>query len=202
MSKKRAPIEQLKEAGRQAIKMLAKKGITTEASILDAILLDKTSPPIPGIPAYLPHQNTLKTAERIMFNLILLWREECTKHPEFAIVKEDTKGNREDNITEFFRFISQEMQEVEKAFESDMNQMSVLMKGLNGVPVIKDVFGPMRNLENAKAIHRFFIDSFAIAIVLKSNDTTADYANWFIEWTQDLYALWVTPDKRDKIERV
>jgi hypothetical protein len=183
MSKKRAPIEQLKEAGRQAIKMLAKKGITTEASILDAILLDKTSPPIPGIPAYLPHQNTLKTAERIMFNLILLWREECTKHPEFAIVKEDTKGNREDNITEFFRFISQEMQEVEKA-------------------LIKDVFGPMRNLENAKAIHRFFIDSFAIAIVLKSNDTTADYANWFIEWTQDLYALWVTPDKRDKIERV
>jgi hypothetical protein len=53
-----------------------------------------------------------------------------------------------------------------------------------------------------KAIQRFFIDSFAVAVALKNNYSTSDYANWFLDWTQDLYALWVKPEQRKNIKRV
>ena len=51
------------------------------------------------------------------------------------------------------------------------------------------------------AMQRFYEDSFAVAIVLKNVETVSEYANWFLDWTQDLYVLWMKPEKRKDYER-
>lgn len=190
MAKKRPPIEQLREAGRMARQMLVDKGILAKDSILDKIMKEG-GPTLPGIPVYLPHQWTLKAAQRIMYDLLIIWKSECKN--------DSTKA---ENITEFFKFVINELRKQEQNFNKDIGEIPKFIKSMKNVPLLKDIFSPMRKKESMKAIQRFFIDSFAVAVALKNNYSTSDYANWFLDWTQDLYALWVKPEQRKNIKRV
>lgn len=189
--KKRAPIEQLRAAGKVARQMLVDKGIIAKESIIDQIMKLDDAPTLPGIPAYLPHQWTIKAAQRMMFDLLIIWKDEC---------KDDVK--KAENVTEFFKFVIKELRMQEKKFTEEVGEMSKFIQSMKDVPVLKEIFSPLRKEQNIKAIHRFFVDSFAIAISLQNNHTTSDYANWFLDWSQDLYALWVKPDEREKLTRV
>jgi hypothetical protein len=189
--KKRLPIQQLREAGRVARQMLVERGILSKNSIIDEILKEKDAPKLPGIPAYLPHQWTIQASQRIMRDLLVVWKAE---------VKGDQK--RAENITEFYKFVIQELRAKERKYQREVKKAPSLWADMKTVPVLKDVFSPMRKKEGIRAISRFFIDSFAVAVALKNINSTSEYANWFLDWTQDLYVLWVKPDERDKMKRV
>jgi hypothetical protein len=189
--KKRLPIGQLRAAGRVAREMLVKRGIISEESLLDQIMKMENSPNLPGIPSYLPHQWTLKASQRIMYDLAIMWKVECNDNEEKA-----------ENLTKFFAFIVKNLRSMEKEYAKEEKAMGKSIKGMEDVPVLKDIFAPSRKKENINAIHRFFVDSFAVAIILKNNDSTSSYLNWFLDWTQDLYALWVKPDDRKTLARV
>ena len=215
MTKKRAPIEQLREAGRAAHKMLIDRGIIAKESVIDQILKDSKSPKLPGIPAYLPHEWTIIASQRIMRDLVVMWKAktESVALEDYKIKKKkgyvakiivDTK-KRED-ITEFWKFCLVSLKDQEKVFAKEKKAMPAKLaemeKKVGGVPVLKDVFSPMRKEENLNAIQHFLVDSFAVAIVVKKHDTVTDYLNWFLDWTQDLHFLWVKPAKRKDIKRI
>lgn len=189
--KKRAPLEQLKAAGRIARQMLVEKGLIAKESRIDKILQDKAAPVLPGIPVYLPHPITLKISQRMMYDFLLLWKDECKENEAKA-----------ENITEFFKFIIKEFRMQDKKFRREMKEMEKTIQEMKDVPVLKEVFSPVRKKEIEKALQRFFIDSLAVAVALKSNHTTSDYANWFLDWTQDLYTLWVAPEDKEKLVRI
>jgi len=183
MSKKqRAPIEQLREASKLAREMLVKKGILSEKSIIDEIIQKEGAPLLPGIPAYLPHRWTIKSSQRIMFDILVMWKEKTEKN-------KDTQ----ENITQFFKFVVEEMRKQDLKYQDEVDRMSSSLKILKDIPVLKEVFSPVRKKENMHAIQRFFVDSFAVSIMLKRNHTTTDYANWFLDWTEDMYTLWSEP---------
>jgi hypothetical protein len=191
MSKKRrAPIEQLREAGKIARQLLVDRGIITKESTIDQLLQLENSPTLPGIPAYLPHQWTIQASIRIMRDLIVMWKEYSIKE---KIEPED--------LTAFFKFIIKELRLEEKKFTKEMKNVPKLIKSMKEVPVLKDVFSPMRKRDGMRAIHRFFIDSFAVAVALKKHSSVSEYANWYLDWAQDLDALWSKPMDRDKLKR-
>ena len=179
MKKQRLPIEQLRKAGKIAQEMLVKKGLVAGKSVIDEILKKEGTPMLPGIPAYLPHRWTITASQRIMYDLLIIWKDKA-------------KGKSE-NLTEFFKFIIAQLREQEKQYKKEMDNMPKIFDSLKNVPVLKDVFSPLRKRENIQAIQRFFIDSFAVAISIKGKHTTSDYANWFLDWTEDMYQLWVNP---------
>lgn len=189
--KRRAPIDQLRAAGRIAKRLAVERGLIAEHSVIDQLIQSKDAPTLPGIPSYLPHQWTLKAAQRMMYDLLIIWKDECKDEPM-----------RAENITEFFKFVVNELRQKSEKYEKENENVPKLLKSMKTVPVLKDIFSPMRKKESSEAIHRFFIDSFAVAIAIKNNHTTSEYANWFLTWTQDLYALWVKPEERSKIPRV
>ena len=191
MAKKRLPIEQLKAAGKAAKEMLVKRGIEAEHSIIDDIVGTENAPKLPGIPPYLPHRWTLSAAQRILYDLLIMWKAE-------------SKEEDRDNITLFFQFVVAKLREQEVEYNKELVQMPKTFKEMEegNIPVIKDIFMPMRKKENLKAIQRFLIDSFAVAIILKRHESVADYSNWFLDWTQDLFLLWIAPDKRAEEKRV
>ncbi len=192
MSKrKRAPIEQLRAAGKVARQMLVDKGIITKESTIDQLLKLEKTPTLPGIPAYLPHQWTIQASVRIMRDMLVMWKS-------YSIEKKIDP----ENLTEFFKFVIKEMRSEERKFNKEMKQVPKLIKSMKEVPVLKDIFSPMRKRDGLKAIHRFFIDSFAVAVALKKHTSTSEYANWYLDWTQDLDALWTKPKDRDKLKRV
>lgn len=185
--KKRLPIEQLREAGKIAHQMLIDKGILAKESVIDKMINDKNAPPLPGIPPYIPHQWTIKAAQQMMYDLLIIWREET---------KDDKK--KAENITEFFKFVVSEMRKQDTKFEKEMKKMPKLFKSMKKVPVMSKIFAPMRKFENNQAIHHFFVDSFAVAIVIKNNHTVGEYANWFLDWTEDLLKVWVIPPQEQQ----
>jgi hypothetical protein len=183
MKKKRLPITQLKEAGEIARKMLVERKIIAEDSILDKLRNDKSMPVLPGIPEYLPHQWTIKASQQMMYDLLLMWKDKC-KNPK-----------KVENITEFFKFLVNEMQVQIKKFQKEEKAMAKRIKSIDEVPVLREIFSPIQKKETAKAIQRFFVDSFAVAVMLKNQSSTSEYAVWFLEWTQDMDKLW---SKREK----
>lgn len=171
-----------------AHEMLVQKGILAEKSVIDEIMKKEDAPKLPGIPPYLPHQWTIKASQRIMYDILIMWKEETDKD----------KG-RQQNITEFFKFVVAKLRDQEKQYNKEMENVPKLFKSLKDVPILRDVFSPLRKKENTHAIQRFFIDSFAVAIVIKTKLSTSEYAEWFIDWTNDMYALWtVNQDKENK----
>lgn len=184
MSKKqRAPIEQLREASKLAREMLVKKGILSDKSIIDEIIQKEGAPLLPGIPAYLPHRWTIKASQRIMFDILIMWKDKT---------KKDQKT--QESITAFFKFVIEEMRKQDLKYQDEINKMSSSLKTLTNIPVLKEVFSPVRKKENIHAIQHFFVDSFAVAIMLKQNHTTSEYANWFLDWTESMHTLWTAPE--------
>jgi len=188
-TKQRAPREQLLEAGKLAKQMLQEKGIQSKESVLDAIIKTEGAPLLPGIPYYLPHRWTLKKSQQIMYDLLLLWKDECNR---------DKKKNPED-ITQFFKFLIKELRKQEKEYDREIARTPKLIKSLKTIPVLRDIFLPVNKKDTIHSIQRFFLDSLAVAIVVKNNHSTSEYANWFLDWTQELYLLWIRPDMRAKV---
>lgn len=188
--KRRIPREQLIEAGKIARKMLREKGIEAKKSILDEIMKSKGAPILPGLPTYLPHRWTLRASQRMLYDIILIWKEEC---------KKDYK--KMENITEFWKFMIKQLRKQEKVYKKELKQMPELISSLKQVPFLKDVFSPLQKYETMKAMQRFFVDSFAVSIALKKNVLTSDYANWFLDWTTDLEKLWLPKKKREKLKK-
>lgn len=189
--KKRLPIKKLREEGAKATEMLKERGIIARESIIEEIAKKEDAPALPGIPPYLPHEWTLKASQRMMYDLLVIWRDENKK-----------KGDRVENITEFFKFVVSELRKQEEKYKKQVDVMPSMFKKMRNNPTVKDVFSPLRKMENTHAIQRFFIDSFAVAIILKNNHTVSDYANWFLDWTEKMYSLWVHPDKREKQTKI
>jgi len=90
--------------------MLQEKGIEAKKSILDEITNTEGTPMLPGIPYYLPHRWTLKKSQQIMYDLLLLWKDQCGQ---------DKKKDPE-NITQFFQFIITELRKQEKDYDREM----------------------------------------------------------------------------------
>lgn len=188
--KKRLPIEQLREAGKTAHQMLIDKGILAKESVIDKMMKNKKAPRLPGIPPYIPHLWTIQMAQQVMYDLLIIWREEN---------RDDKK--RMENITEFFKFVVKEMRLIEKKYDKEMKKMPRIFKSMKKVPVIKDIFDPMRRKENTHAIHWFFVDTFALAITLKNNHTVGEYVSWVHQWTEDLKKVWVIEEvKKEAIK--
>lgn len=185
--KRRLPHEQLVAAGKIARAMLVEKKIIAEDSVLDRIVNDKDAPMLPGIPAYLPHQWTIRAAQRMFYDILVTWKVEC---------RDNTK--KVENITAFFKFLISELRAQEIEFARQEKMMAAEIKQINDAPVLKDVFSPIQKKEVAKSIQRFFIDSFAISVMLKSNHTTSDYANWFLDWTEKMNEIWTKPKEEIK----
>jgi hypothetical protein len=185
-TKLRAPHEQLIAAGNMAKRMLQEKGIEAKKSILDEITKTEGTPMLPGIPYYLPHRWTLKKAQQIMYDLVLLWKEDCKGRKGKKVSERDVE-----NITHFFKFLINELQEQEKQYDREIARMPKLLKSIKTVPVLKDIFFPVEKRDTVRAIQRFFLDSLAVAIVLKNNHSTSEYFIWFMEWTEELHTLWI-----------
>lgn len=190
MAKKHAPREQLRAAGKIAKEMLIKRGLRAKDSVIDKIITDSKAPILPGIPSYLPHEWTLKATQQILRDIVILWKEECRNNDE-----------KIENITLFWHFAREQLYQQEKIFAKQTDAMPKLIESMKEIPVLRDIFSPLRKKENIQAIHRFVIDSFACAIVIKQHHTTSEYLNWFLDWTQDLAALWVRPSHRKRIKR-
>lgn len=171
-----------------AREMLVEKGIIAKDSVLDKIINTKDAPTLPGIPVYLPHQWTLQGAQHMMYDFLLLWRNECKDNEQ-----------RMDNVTEFFKFMIAEMRRQESMVNQEIVAMPHLIKAMKSVPVLKDVFSPLRKKDTVRSMQRFFVDSFAVSIVVKSNHTVSEYAEWFLDWTNEMLKIWLSPEHRDKL---
>jgi uncharacterized protein YifE (UPF0438 family) len=190
MIKKRLPIEQLREAKIIADEMLKKKGVIARDSIINAIEKDPNAPMLPGIPSYLPHEWTIAAGQLMLYRITKAW------------MSLNKNNNREiEKIDKFFIYILKRLKEEESKFKKDEKKMSKLIKKVKNVPILSEVFAPTRNKETAYALQKFFADSFAVAIVLKRNDTTSSYIDWFLnEWTVSMIGLWHRNNENEKLQ--
>lgn len=164
--------------------MLRERGFEARESVIDKLLKEKDAPELPGIPPYLPHPWTIRAAQRILYDILKLWRQE-------------TKAKQQNDLKAFFSFLERELNALEDKFKREESEMPELIKSLKEVPVLKYVFGPMRNRENTNAMHRFLVDSLATLLAKTSAPervTVSEYANWFLDWSNDLFSLWVKPE--------
>ena len=225
--KRRLPIEQLRESGRIANEMLIERGIIAKESVIDKILADSKAPKLPGIAPYLPHEWTLKASQRMMRAILIIWIETCrreagdiildwerenglppTRRMNILLRKSEVAYEKKaENITLFWRFVVEELTVMEKKFEKEEKAMgktidSLLERSVKNVPVMKEIFLPGRKRENTKALLQFLVDSFAVGIIVEKRDSTSEYLNWFLDWTQDLHRYWVKPERRALMKRV
>jgi hypothetical protein len=107
----------------------------------------------------------------MMFDLLSEW---------LSITKE--KPKKQENVSEFFKFVIKRMDEelakakleIRKAARTKNYDFRILHR--------KDI---------TDGIKKFFIDSFAVAVMVKNNDSTTSYLKWFDEWTKQLISLWL-----------
>ena len=188
--KKRLPIAQLREAGKVANEMLKKKGVIANESLINLIEKDENAPTLPGIPSYLPHEWTISAAQIILYRITKGWME---------LNKGDS--DKAEKIDKFFIYILKRLKEEEDKFRRREKNMGKLIKGMKKVPVLAEIFTPTRARETTFALQKFFADSFAVAIVVKKNDSTSTYIDWFLnEWTPAMTKLWHQNAETEKVQ--
>jgi len=173
-----APRKQLKEVSKAVKELSIARGLRGEVSFIDEITQNTEAPLLPGLPPYLPHRWTIKASQRMMFDLLSLWKLE----------NEDEE--RQENITEFFKFVIKEFDKQIKRAEKEVKEVPKLIKKMEDVPVLSEVFAPLQKKTTTKALQKFYVDSFAIAVIVRQNDTVSDYAEWFLTWTEELDKFW------------
>ena len=181
MKKKHLPKKQLLEMKKVVKEMSIKRGLRIDKSFIDEITHDTSKTVLPGLPPYLPHQWTIKASQRMMYDLLILWRIE-------------RKGVDEDNITDFFKFVIAEFDTQLATAKKEMEEVPKLFSTVDNVPVLKDVFAPLQKKQTTTALQKFYVDSFAIAVMVKQNDTVSDYAEWFLDWTEELDKYWTNSE--------
>lgn len=179
MKKKHAPIEQLREMEKIGREMLVKRGLIAKESIIDKMVADPNAPMLPGLVPYLPHDATLKLSQRMMYDLLREWQFENKEEKD------------QENVAEFFKFVIKRLDDIEKKYRKEIKQKNkTINKGLKKKRTLHKLFNSIERSEATQGMNKFFVDSFAISIIVKSNDTTSQYAEWFLNWTDELYKLW------------
>ena len=185
--RRRLPIEQLKNAARVANNMLIKKHVMHKDNMLERIARDPMAPLLPGLPPYLPHKFTIDAARQAIFILLREWSE---LH----------KGNeaKQENASNFFYFVVKRMSMEERKFKSQMKKVKKNIDDKKEESMtLYQIFSPMRKHQHTIALNKFFIDSFAVFVIVKGKSSTTEYAEWFLgEWTLRLMLLWKTPDDK------
>lgn len=185
--KKRAPLSQLRAMAQQAFQMLKDKKVVHESNVLEELAKDANAPILPGLPSYLPHRWTIRAAQQSMLILMKDWVRK-TNHD--LILQE--------NASEFFKFVVARMQDQERKFKKEIKKNEKIVKDMREMPLIADIFSPVRKRQTTRSMHKFFIDSFAISVIVHMNGSTGDYADWFLnDWTPALYKLWSSKEKKD-----
>jgi hypothetical protein len=189
--KKRAPIKQLLEAGEEARKKLVERGILSSENIVARTAKEYPKLVLPGIPSYIPHKWTIKSSQRIMYDLFKMWQFNC---------KDKKKA---ENLTLFIEFAITEMNHQEEVAQKKMKTQEGMLKYITKVPVLGKIFEPVNQYETIRGIKKFFVDSFAVALMVNGHTTTTGgFANFFFTWTDDLYKIWESKDDKTKNTRV
>jgi hypothetical protein len=187
MQKKQRPNhKQLVKAGKMAQEMLIKKGFQKKETFAE-MFKDMEKPPIlPGLPEYLPHKWTITTSANIVYNLLKVWSE-----------KNKENKARAESFPEFITFAVGELNKIEAKFDKEVNETPKKIKELaDKIPTLSEIFAPLNNRTNTHAINKFLVDSFAVSKIVKMNDSTGKYTNWFLnEWLPTLYKIWQEKQK-------
>jgi hypothetical protein len=172
MSKKHAPIEQLREAYDFAMKRMAELGVVApgDASVIDSIFKDKDAPILPGVPAYLPYSWTIDVSLTMLSIITTRW-----------IRKNRKKDVIINNIDSFFKFVVGELDKEEARIISGIRDT-----------VDKEVYDTklLYKRDSLRGVRQFLIDSFAVSIVSKSNDDVPSYLEWVADWSNQLKSYW------------
>jgi hypothetical protein len=182
--KNRPPIEQLREAGRIAKEMLKQKGII--GATLEEIVKDANAPILPGIPSYLPHKWTIAKAGMGMGEILREWLAACGRNKK-----------RFSNCTLFFKFAVKYSEKKVKLKKMEKIMMGMSLKELDDVPVLSQIMKPMQDFQVMKALLKFYIDSFAVSVMVQQNASTEEYYEWFYDWLGALYKLWEKKENAD-----
>jgi hypothetical protein len=169
MTKKHAPIEKLREAKKEADRlMIDKYKVRAKESVIDTIEATHGEVTLPGIPSYLPFPWTINATRRILYDIARLWQ----LHTE----KENLKS---EDVTEFFKFVLNELRETTGIIEQLMAK------------TVRDKKFDTRYLHQREAVagvKKFLVDSFAVSVLEKQNSSVSDYLEWFFDWTDSLLA--------------
>lgn len=190
-TKQRVPMKQLRAASKEVARMLIDKRVIQRENVLEKIAQDSSKAILPGIPSYLPHRWTIEASRNAMFSVLRDWTE---------LTKGDLK--KQENISEFFRFVIGRVEDQNRKYKKEVKkarQEQIEMENKKG-EFLSEVFSPLRKLQTARALMKFYIDSFAIFLIVHDKEeTTTDYAEWFIgDWTPALYEMWSNKNKDDK----
>jgi len=178
--KRHAPIHQLRKAGQMAYEQLVKKGILTSESSIEKIKKEYPDLHLPGLYPYLPHKWTIKSSERMMYDIFKLWQFECKG-----------EAKKIEDLSAFIEFTIRELNRLEERAKKKMKNMEKIIKDIEDAPVLGKVFEPVNQYETTKAMKKFFVDSFALAVMVNGKEScTGEFAEWFFSWTESLYNVW------------
>ena len=181
------------KAGEEARKKLIERGLMSFENVVERTAKEHPNLILPGMPSYIPHKWTIKSSQRIMYDIFKMW----------TFINTDSNNNQLDNLTLFITFCITEMNKQEETAKAKMDAQGALLKYLKKVPVISKIFEPINQYETIRAIKKFFIDSFAVGIIVNGEvSTTSEYAEFFFDWTEKLWNIWEAKDKilNDKIQ--
>ena len=185
MIKKRAPIEQLLRAGEEAEKKLIERGILSSENVVSKTAKEHPDLILPGMPSYIPHKWTIKSSQRIMYDIIKMWQ----------FRNKDRKKDKTDDIALFIEFCIKEMNKQEEVAKKKMDTQGTMLKYLKKVPVLGKIFEPINQYETIRGVKKFFVDSFAVSIIINGQTTTTgEFAEFFFTWTEKLYSVWKKQD--------
>ncbi len=183
MKKQRAPIEQLLKAGEESNRLLIQRGLVSKDNLVERTQKEHPNLILPGIPSYLPHKWTIKDSQRIMYDIFKMW--------QFKNKKMKASLDKTEHLASFIEFCITEMNYQEEVAEKKMNNTGRLIKYIKKVPVLGKIFEPINQYETIKGIKKFFVDAFAVAIIVEGEtSTTSEFAEFFFDWTNKLYSIW------------
>lgn len=167
--KKHASLKKLREAKELADELSIERGLRTKDSAVEEIRNTITGPILPGIPNYLPYPWTINNSKRVMYDMLVLWKNTMGREREA------------DDAISFFKFVLKEMRE-QKELTYDEIQKGRIMKRYD----IKLLW----KLKAVDGVYKFFVDAFAVSVIVRKNESVVDFAEWFDEWTKDLLNQW------------
>lgn len=184
--RKRAPMKQLHDVSKKIHDLLVQKGVSRNENVLEEIAGKAGGPLLPGLPQYLPHKFTIEVSRQAMYLIIKDW-----------IQLHEGDEAAQEKVHDFFAFVIKRIKFENKKFKQQKTGLEVLDK-MNTVPAINTVFSSAQKMKAAMGLQKFFVDSFAIFIIVNNGGSTTDYTEWFLgEWTPELYRLWVKKEDRE-----
>lgn len=168
--------------------MLIDRRVTQSENVLEKLTQDSGKSILPGIPSYLPHRWTIEASRNAMFSILRDWTE---------LTKKDLK--KQERISDFFRYVISRVEDENRKYKKETKKAKKELHAMETQDrILSEIFSPLRKLQTARALMKFYIDSFAIFIIAHEKETTTDYAEWFIgEWTPALYDMWSSKNKDD-----